>query len=319
MIFLLTSPDPITSTTHFGTLSKAIRISQPGDALALRFCVAACLMSKEECNALDYDSRIQYFEILTGQNLGCLHFLNFLYFDLKIEAFPSITADDTWASVHDPCSPTFVLLHIAFRALAVMICELLSAIEPDKLAETARTYSEMGWSRPKSFPLPPAAARIPFPSFMELPLPFALGCTEMFSMCHLRVMTSPAFIESGSWVAYFCNSLQQPFNTGILLPKFDVPLEGIQFSVSTQEGDSRVLNLRSNGRLFDDPRTFRFEAQMWTATGKINLVKFSDDGLQGTSFQALMTPFGIIGSSGEERGNWMWLWKSEWSPGSVAW
>ncbi len=232
-------------------------------------------------------------------------------FYLNLEVFPWTSSNGGLTRFHDPNSPTFLILPMAYKALLVIYYELMSEIEGGIIGEAwdPQTTSYP----PGAGPLPPTALNIPFSSLMQVPSPFSLGCAEMFSTCHLPVMTSPEFIESGEWTGYYGPHLNQPFPESTN-SKFDGPMKGIKFSVSEHEVDPGMLDLHSSGDLFDFRGAFHFEGQIWRNTGKINLRKCWENDLTEMDLQALLTPFGILASRCEGGvGHWMWLWKTEWS------
>jgi hypothetical protein len=266
-------------------------------------------MLNNQRHELSRNQRIQFYGDLKGQDLtnGSAEDLRVFY--LNLEVFPWISMDGGGSRFHDPGAPTFLILPMAYKALPVIYHELLLEIERGIIKDR---FTEMAMPAPARLPLPPTAFDIPFSSLMDVPVPFSLGCAEMFSYCHLPVMTSPEFIESGEWTGYYGIHLNQPFADSPR-SRFDVPMEGIKFSVTTHEAEPGILNLRSNGKLVDSRGAFHFEGQIWRDSGKINLRKCCENDPIETHLQALLTPFGIIASRHEGVGHWMWLWKSKWS------
>lgn len=231
--------------------------------------------------------------------------------DLK--GFPTIDSDIGWWKIHDPRSSTTLLLCLAYKALAVIYVELYTAIISDRIDR--RIYKYLGTPM---LPMPPTRFTIPFTSFMTLPLPFSLHCAQVFSTCHLSIETTPEFIENGEWVEY---GMDLNFRFGGPSTYFQAPNQGIQFSVTMDKVDSNILYIRSNDGHRDlIGGLFHFEGQLWKDSGKINLAKhYHGDYPHDTYYQALLTPFGIVGYLGTNDHSscgWIWLWKTEWCSGS---
>jgi hypothetical protein len=208
---------------------------------------------------------------------------------------------------------------MAYKVLPVIYYDLVWEIQNGKLKGPHSQFeTPSSLSKGVPLPLPLTTFTIPFSSFMQIPLPFSLGSAGMFSTCHLAGMTTPYFIESGEWTGYFGGQLHRPLQK-ISGARFELPMEGIQFSVSTHKGDPGILDLRSVGKANDYKGEFYFEGELWRATGKTNLRRWYQNFPLDMSFQALMTPFGIVASWGVAEGYWMWFWKSQWPAGSVNW
>ncbi|KAF4628182.1 hypothetical protein G7Y89_g9970 [Cudoniella acicularis] len=218
--------------------------------------------------------------------------------------------------VPDRYCPITVVLPIAYRALSVLHPEISLAIAKGTISK--HTYTMIQIPVPATLPIPPSAFDIPFASFMKIPAPLSPDCVEQFGKCHLPAMTAPSFLESGTWTGYLCGSLDAPFKT---TPTWNAPMRDLTFTTTAQEEDSNILNFRSNNSHLGVFGSFHLKGQMWRDSGKMNLVVSWDSEPQKFFFQAVMCPFGIIGSFGESTdGLWMWFWKSEWTGGKeVEW
>jgi hypothetical protein len=320
MKLLLISLDPILSLSQSRRLSEIIKWSNPADTLGLRFCLTACSMVQDSYRE-GYEAKIDFYSNFIDEDLAEISFADLEALNMNLHMFPFTGRSGPHPGIwlpdgHDPGSPTVVLLHMAYRALPVICFELNYDIKQGK-AKNTHLYPNTPTSLPAAFPLPPTAFTIPFSSFMNIPLPFSLGCAEMFSTCHLPAMTTAAFIESSEWTGYFGARLQRPLHD-MARPRFDLPMNGVRFSVVQKDGDSGVVKLHS-GALSDHKGNFYLEGELWTASGKINLTRRHESFPSVLRLQALMTPFGIVASWGVAEGYWMWLWKSEWSAGLVEW
>lgn len=309
-------PDPILSALRSRRLSEVIKCSKPSDTHALQFCLTACSTIVDTAQEFDYNTKIEFYSDFMAEDLAGFSLRDLEMLDMSINTFPFIWMAGGIPDGHDPGSPTVFLLQMAYRALPVICFELISYIKQGK-AKNTHLRANTPTSAPASFPLPPMPLTIPFPSFMDIPLPFSLGCADMLATCHLRTMTTAAFIESGEWTGYFGAQLQRPLHD-MSRPRFDPPTERVKFSVVPKDGELGVLVLRSSA-LSDHGGKFYLEGELWIASGKINLRRRHEKFPSVVYFRALITPFGIFANWAVAEGHWMWLWKSEWSAGLVEW
>ena len=287
-------------------LSDSIQTSAAGTALALRFCLVTCLMSDRP--DLDDDvTRLQFYKDLLYPDNKYHKEVRLSRIFTDLQRFPGRAINNGRYIVHDPGSPMSIILHLAYKALLVIYCELKAAIAKRfDLGE----FLHPNWS--EKVLMPPLGVRVPFSSHMNPPLPFSLCCTEMFSSCHLSIMTTPEFIESGTWAGYFCTNWSGG-NYGKV--KVDHALRDIHFTTTKNEAEANLLNLRSSKVLSGRMGPYHFEGKLWRASGKIDLVQ--SDGSEDEDkdiniyLQAIMTPFGIVAiRAGGFRRTWMWIWKA---------
>ena len=151
---------------------------------------------------------------------------------------------------------------------------------------------------------PPKTSQIPFASFMKLQLPFAPTFWSAF-------VITKQFLESSEWVGYYS------YNTGPL-PVFDAPMRGIRFTAQERQDTlgssfyqvSAFSGLDNNG-LFD-------VAGIVHVAGDVRMVKTYRNLNTSWNWNALVTPFGIVGTWGDDRDlsdrwrGWFWLWKMDW-------
>ncbi|PMD12868.1 hypothetical protein NA56DRAFT_652142 [Hyaloscypha hepaticicola] len=149
---------------------------------------------------------------------------------------------------------------------------------------------------------PPAPYKIPFPSLLDIPMPFS---SEGFlGTSHLRVMTSVPFLESGEWVGYYSYSLNLTHPDRV---QIDPPMTGIHFASNPELG---VGGLQASG--VDSVGNFALSGN-FHANGVVQMRKTYAQGFFW-DWSASMTPFGIVGYWGG-RGRYQglfWLWKKEW-------
>jgi hypothetical protein len=154
--------------------------------------------------------------------------------------------------------------------------------------------------------LPPS--RIPFQSFMNLPVPFSKPPLNNLQSSYLPTMTSKSFLEDGEWVGYY-TVMSTPLNPA----RFDTPVHGIKF-VTRPDPLGDALKIKATGK--DSHGDFEL-AGLIAFNGKVELRKSirNDYRIQPQGWHGQMTPFGIVGhwarfhviKPGE-----LWLWKKEW-------
>ncbi len=152
---------------------------------------------------------------------------------------------------------------------------------------------------------PPDLRRIPFSSFMRLPLPYSVSATADFATCHLAAMATPEFLQDGEWVGYY--SYSGP--AAVPSVTFDDPCREIRFKVTPAGG---VLHLQVE-RALDAIGRFSLTGQLTVRTGEFTLAKDYGVGHAWTLL-GVLTPFGLVGTWGTPGwGGWFWFWKAEWS------
>jgi hypothetical protein len=162
---------------------------------------------------------------------------------------------------------------------------------------------------------PPTTSRIPFASFMSLPLPFtpALAAATRPG----NSMITKGFLEDGEWQGYYSYN---PTFASIGIPinrvpcRFDAPMRKIRFEVLNTDSN---LARATNG--MDGIGPFGLDGTIELKTGKVHLVKQYLHSQLKWDWHGVVTGFGIVGTWGREgdlRGfagrGWFWLWKKEW-------
>jgi len=218
-----------------------------------------------------------------------------------------------------------VILHALANKLVGVLCVRLRFF-----------LTERGIDSWTSFP--PTALTIPFSSFMRLPPPFSFESVEKFSTCHLQQMATPDFFEDGKWVGL----------TVYMRPSFSEEGQSWMRRVHSFEsfgGDSIGGNLTQNtpGKDLVSERNVKFKFVVWvdaksfilesnwfqsqTTAHKLKLMIDSSTGIVEAVRRnsvmsieleerstAIITPFGLV--IGCKSGQWIWLWKCEWSSDS---
>ena len=157
---------------------------------------------------------------------------------------------------------------------------------------------------------PPGTSNIPFANMMKLPLPFQPDARQLLPACHLPIMTSKSFLETGSWEGYYAYSFDRRPDFG----RFDPPMRDIVLhGIGTTKED--VQDLEGEG--IDAIGRFRVRGEIWNESGRILACKTYVGSLIYWKWDACMTPFGIVGTWGRiEWGGWFWLWKTDWARAS---
>lgn len=163
--------------------------------------------------------------------------------------------------------------------------------------------------------LPPNVLRIPFLRFMDLPLPFSENSFSHFQKCHLRAMTSPDFLEDGTWITYY--SLSLSFENMMFQP----PVRDVQFSRRPE------MSINPNFRAPLEVPWKDWNAL--SATGVDHGGPFTANGghhegqmeMEETNWRGQhwrwhleMTPIGLFGTWGNRQGDigYLWLFKKDW-------
>ncbi|RDL41646.1 uncharacterized protein BP5553_01625 [Venustampulla echinocandica] len=310
---LMTLHHPLLEFEHIKQLSMGLRSSQPQDILLLQFCITACSMSHRTFQpGFDSDEeRTLLYASLLGHDLEGKDPLDLPRVLSNLQYFPSIPTNG-WPRTHNPATPLSQLLLLAYKALPLIYYNLMIAITHNKVyVLKPPTHTPNPPPQPPAPPnhLPPTAIHIPFTSFMNIPLPFSLKCEEDFTTAHLPAMTHPSFISDGTWKGYTLTTWDEGPEVG----RFDIPISNVKFHTRTSPNDSNILEIWCEKLHSEMMGRYRFRGTVERDTGKMELVKCYDPAYIDLPHQAVMTPFGIIGTWGERNaGNWLWLWKSGW-------
>ncbi|KAF3916925.1 hypothetical protein ABW21_db0206584 [Orbilia brochopaga] len=177
------------------------------------------------------------------------------------------------------------------------------------------SWSQRGFD-PRMIRPPPTANQIPFADFMELPPPGLETTTTAFVWCHLRKMTTQAFIEDGRWMGvytYRSGRSIDPLMVDIKLRVVDITAPN---SNSDDDGnaDGEVLDIAAAG--FDAVGDFTLYGKIYRATGKVVIKKvysIEKQNERDSDWLAFMTPFGIVGHWRDRfHSGYVWLWKEDW-------
>jgi hypothetical protein len=257
--------------------------------------------------------RLELYSDLIHQEEMSFNTLGLITLDQDLELSTSFGHIDNGAverihQIHEHGLSTSIILPLAYKALRLFYHRIPVTISAGK-SSIAQHYN---FSKPQlaSFPIPPVACQIPFSTFMTAPLPFSFSSADIFHNCHLPVMTTPEFIESGEWAGYvFSNQNMQPGGQ----PAVIIPIQGIRFSTIVHE-ENYILDLCSI-TLFDSVKSsFHFEGKLLRDRGKMILVLCFHTSGTKIPMQGIVTPFGIVASHGYRNFRlWIWLWKAEWS------
>lgn len=195
-----------------------------------------------------------------------------------------------------------------------MVAVLYRSLHAHLLRDSRTQYSaDHSRSLPQNQDLPlkclypqdliPASRR----SGAESPIDFG---TSFLKQQHLPVMTSANFLISGKWMGYYC--YMGSFNPAINFRR-DPVMENIRFRAQADYPDHCAVASVGKGR--DAWGDFLLYGTVHKQNGTVQMTKQYDNGTTW-AWSAIMSPFGIIGSWGEERwGGWLWLWPAEWNAG----
>jgi hypothetical protein len=158
--------------------------------------------------------------------------------------------------------------------------------------------------------LPPS--RIPFQSFLNLPVPFSKSPLNNLQSSYLPTMTSKSFLEDGEWVGYYTVA-STPLNPA----RFDTPVHGIKF-VTRPDPLGDALKIKATGK--DSHGDFELVGLI-AFDGKVELKKSTrnDYRNQPQKWHGQMIPFGIAGhwAPFHRNGGEFWLFKKEWMDGPL--
>jgi hypothetical protein len=300
--------DPVIESTNVLSLlhgiSKVAEQSHFEQIQALSFCLAARSLSRsfsEEFRDVMSSQAPRYAFLSTWPKVhqALVSTLDYLLLDpeeiARIAAHPDLPA-------HSPEQTVAKQTH-ANKAVSIFSVNLRYAITNGDIHVLGRgNLSSLATSI-----MPPFTHDIPFPSFMNLAPPFSPDAAARLSTCHLSTMTSPEFLEDGEWAGYYC------FFPRANTIHFDPPMSGIRFSTSRAAADPRRLSLASDG--VDGVGPFHLSGEVDPETRSIVMTKRYHG--FGWNWYCVMTPYGIVGSWGEEFwGGWLWLWKTSWVGGA---
>ncbi|KAF2463052.1 uncharacterized protein BDR25DRAFT_246547 [Lindgomyces ingoldianus] len=161
----------------------------------------------------------------------------------------------------------------------------------------------------------PSPSRIPFQTFMDIPLPLR-NTGEDFTKCHINKMTSANFL-TGDWIGYY-NDLRgwgrrERFYLDPPMRRIRLIARPVSLSEKSSPNDKTIIDGVSGG--VDGFHTFSLSG-MVSANGDVKLRKTYIH--QGWSWMwwGVVTPFGIVGAWGREHegrfGGHFWIWKNEW-------
>lgn len=185
---------------------------------------------------------------------------------------------------------------------------------------------------------PPTALTIPFSSFIELPPPFSFKSVEKFSTCHLQQMATPDFFVDGEWVGftvYIGSSFSEEGQSWVRrvdsFESFGCD-RIVRNPIQNTPGNDLVLEKKVKFKfvVWVDAKSFILESnwfQSHTTAHKLKLTIDSSTGIVEAVRRkyimsieveerstAVITPFGLV--IGCKSGQWIWLWKCEWSSDS---
>lgn len=180
---------------------------------------------------------------------------------------------------------------------------------------------------------PPTASTIPFPRFMDLPLPFTPGGPEHFSKCHLPTATVPTFFTDDEWTGYITLSRQgdgrcvngiggshrdgfAPANSGMSTPPGHFPhgrhFERVVRFRLVEEYDGNRYRLQSNN-FHSELDLHNLSIMVEKDTGHLIITHWHPRTPDFITSDAIITPFGIVSRLLPSEPFWMWLWKVQWS------
>jgi hypothetical protein len=180
------------------------------------------------------------------------------------------------------------------------------------LVHVCSNCSLADYSRTLTQPILPPS-RIPFQSFMHLPIPFSKPPLNNLQSSYLPTMTSKSFLEDGEWVGYYTVP-STPLNPA----RFDTPVHGIKF-VTRPDPLGDAFKIKGSGK--DSHGDFELVGLI-AFNGKVELRKSirTDYRNPPQGWHGQMTPFGIVGHWGRfhRNGGELWLFKKEWMDGPLG-
>lgn len=314
--YQLSSVDPLLDFGNVKQLSKSLRglEDSPEALLPFQFCVTACSMFHQN-HQRDFDSdlnRMSLYGSLLGYNFEQESRFELSRVIANLERFPQSAFPH---EVRDPTIPLTRLLSLAYKALPLIYYELIIAIAnntvyvptyPTHLPGTQTPFPPQPARPPNHYP--PTAIQIPFASLINMPLPFSSVGGRSFSTAHLPTMTDPSFFSEGTWAGYSLSVLEMDDDPRTVI--FDTPLSDMKFQTRASPNDSNIVDIWCEKICDGVLAPFRFRGTLWRDSGRIALIQCCVSAYIDITFEAVMTPFGIIGSW--TLGHWLWLWKSEW-------
>jgi hypothetical protein len=211
--------------------------------------------------------------------------------------------------VKDPDASMYSVLVRAYKAIPFLYYELNIAIANNNFFVPHGAEEE---ELPATLPAPPTSANIPFSLLMpQVPLPFSPNSSETIITSHIPHMATANFLSSGVWTGYLYTNTPRPSRS----PRFQYPMFEVRFETSISEEIPTEVNFTTTGKMFTAKGPFDWSGNIDTITGKMDInARYHDDAwMVPLHWQAVMTPFGIVGSMGGDRhAHWMWMWKEEW-------
>jgi len=314
--YQLSLVDPLLDFENVKLLSKGLRGLEvsPEALLPFQFCVTACSVFHQS-HQRDFDSDINrnsLYGSLLGHSAEQESPLELSRVLSNLERFPQSAFPH---EAHDPTISLTLLLSLAYKALPLIFYELIIAIAnntvyvptyPTHLPGTQTPFPPQPARPPNHYP--PTAIQIPFTSLIDMPLPFSSEGGRSFSTAHLPTMTDPSFFSEGTWAGYSLSVFQMDDESSI--GTFDTPLSDLKFQTRASPNDSNIVDIWCEKICDGGLAPFRFRGTLRRDSGRIALIQCCVSAYIDITFEAVMTPFGIVGSW--TQGQWLWLWKSEW-------
>lgn len=206
---------------------------------------------------------------------------------------PNIVRLEDYVSIGDSGHRDFDAVHaVAIKALGLMI-----------LLHRSSDSKDLGSDKP--CPIPRSALDIPFPTFMNLSLPFSRNSPALFNTCHLETMTSKEFLEDGEW----CGMLSSPVDGA----KPFLSIDPFSLTCSEETTTRIILNLQASPNHVLREADVDMSKLDGIAFIQCTFVRFPGRNNGGTLlWNAVYTPFGFVGRS-EQNNSRIWLWKAAWA------
>ena len=162
-----------------------------------------------------------------------------------------------------------------------------------------------GFANPIYRPLFPSVPDVSLHSLTDFPLPLTSMDSAHLDTFHLAEMCSPEYLEDGPWTGIWTTDPHQHLTV-------ERPMPAFYFRVrrhSSAQPD--VVEIRA---VLKDRLGFgKIEGSVDRRSGKVPLsMAPAEEGTWSSDWHwsCLMTPFGIVGSYGDDLlGGWVWLWK----------